>query len=823
MPPVIAQRYEILGALGQGGMGIVYRARDRVVDEVVVLKTMRSPLADKTARGRRFGAEVRMASRIRHKNICAIHGYGEEGDLRYIAMDCVDGIDLGQILREEGGFAEDEGYNVAIQVAKGLEAIHDAGVVHRDLKPEHIMRDSRGVIKLLNFRIHGLEDAESGTIVGTPAYMSPEQARGRKVDSRSDLYALGIVIFEIFTGQVPFRGSTPVVTLFKHLQEQPPLTGPQAAGIPRALTPVLKKLLAKDPAERYQTAGDVIDALLHARAASRRAEELPLSAPERAPATLLPDEDLWRALDETAPARPRGPEARAKRREGTDITRYPSIAVEGQVRPSAQVTLTVDLLLTVDPGTVSDGVRLADLAEDWKELEVDVYVESPYLSFRGDVNEGTVRVRRSAPSVPCLFDCTVASEVPSEKLELISSFYYRDRFCGRARRSFPLTRESAPSGAGRAASAGPPPAGQRPPAVAFPRDPHPPVLTVEISQDEDRPHELHWSLKVDRRYRGLLKPGRRRIKVGDPATYVRTLFSACESCQRGDHMRLMEGIGERLYEAAAEVFKNSYWSLRARLGDAFPIQFVSDDPHIPWELMRPVDPAGSPVAILAMTHPVARFLCKYEPEMRPEFRLGPIATIAPVYAESRTDVEPLPYAQSEKEMLRDRFHAIPIDGTRGKVFEVLEGRRVEAIAILHFAGHGHFSTKSADVSELVLEDGSLLALEVRRTETKLGERYGTFVILNACEVGATGRVLGTIGGWAESFLRTKFGGLIAPLWSVSDLDAPTAVEELVASLLKADRPVGEILQGIRASYGRKSPTFLSYIYYGDVMASFSAD
>ena len=150
---VIAQRYEILTLLGKGGMGMVYKAKDRALDEIVVLKTMRSQLAGDSDMVRRFRAEVRMARRIRHKNICAIHDYGEEGNLLYISMEFIDGIDLKQILREEGGFAADEGYNVAIQVAKGLEAIHEAGVIHRDLKSHNIMRDTRGVIKLLDFGI----------------------------------------------------------------------------------------------------------------------------------------------------------------------------------------------------------------------------------------------------------------------------------------------------------------------------------------------------------------------------------------------------------------------------------------------------------------------------------------------------------------------------------------------------------------------------------------------------------------------------------------------------------------------------------------------
>jgi serine/threonine-protein kinase len=267
---VIGQRYEILELLGRGGMGTIYKARDRVLDETVALKTMRWQLAGDAAMVRRFRAEIKVARRVRHRNICAIHDYGEEGSLLYISMEFIDGVDLRQILREEGGLPADKGFDVAVQVAKGLEAIHEAGVVHRDLKGHNIMRDARGVIKLLDFGLAKQEDADggmtaTGQIVGTPEYMSPEQVRGDKVDYRSDLYALGIVIFEIFTGRVPFRGDTPVLTIFKHLQEEPPLSGPDAEGIPATVIPVLKRLLAKSPSDRFGSAGEVIDALREAR------------------------------------------------------------------------------------------------------------------------------------------------------------------------------------------------------------------------------------------------------------------------------------------------------------------------------------------------------------------------------------------------------------------------------------------------------------------------------------------------------------------------------------------------------------------------------
>ncbi len=268
---VVADRYEVLSLLGEGGMGMVFKARDRQLDEVVALKVLRTDAAITPEMSRRFRAEIKLARKVTHKNVCRIHEYGQHGDLQYISMAYVDGVDLKHILREQGALSPDEAYAVAIAVAEGLQAVHDEGIVHRDLKTPNIMRDGRGVVRLMDFGIakQWEEGAPSltatGMIVGTPEYMSPEQCRGLKVDARSDLYALGIVVYELFTGRVPFRGDAAITTIIKHLQEAPPLEGPEATGIPPALIPILARCLAKTPEERYASAREVAAALSEAR------------------------------------------------------------------------------------------------------------------------------------------------------------------------------------------------------------------------------------------------------------------------------------------------------------------------------------------------------------------------------------------------------------------------------------------------------------------------------------------------------------------------------------------------------------------------------
>ena len=273
-------RYEILGPLGRGGMGMVYRAHDKTLDETVAIKVLRPDFAQDPTMAARFRSEIKLARKVRHRNVCAIHDYGEERGLLYISMELVEGVDLKRVLRERGALPFEEAFDVSIQIAEGLQAVHDAGIIHRDLKTPNIMVDPQKVARLMDFGIAkrqegGGASTATGQILGTPEYMSPEQAQGQRIDFRSDVYALGIVIYEIFTGNVPFRGETPISTILKHLHDPPPI---DTARVPDALRPVLRRALAKDPAARYASARALTEALREAhreaRAAGRPAHEM---------------------------------------------------------------------------------------------------------------------------------------------------------------------------------------------------------------------------------------------------------------------------------------------------------------------------------------------------------------------------------------------------------------------------------------------------------------------------------------------------------------------------------------------------------------------
>jgi eukaryotic-like serine/threonine-protein kinase len=264
---LFASRFEILGPLGRGGMGMVYRAFDRELGETVAIKVLRPDVARESFRNeQRFRSEIRLARRVRHRNVCSVYGDGVDRGLLYICMELIEGENLARFAREGAGLPPAEAWSATLQVADGLRAIHEVGVVHRDLKTANLMRDHAGIVRVMDFGIAkqhgpgtgGATVTATGALMGTPEYMSPEQLRGGEVDFRSDLYSLGVVVYELFTGALPFRGDTPVATIVKQLQEAPDLGLPR---LPESLRPVLARALAKDPEDRYATADEMGRAL----------------------------------------------------------------------------------------------------------------------------------------------------------------------------------------------------------------------------------------------------------------------------------------------------------------------------------------------------------------------------------------------------------------------------------------------------------------------------------------------------------------------------------------------------------------------------------
>lgn len=310
---LVGARYEILGSLGRGGMGTVYRARDRVLQVDVALKVLRGDLPQAAAMEERFRSEIRLARSVSHPNVCRIHDYGEEGPLRYISMELVEGENLKQRIRRLGKLPADEALGIAADVARGLEAIHDAGIVHRDLSPLNVTIDAKGRVRVMDFgiakQVAGGTASEStpGYFLGNPLYVSPEQARGRSVDARSDLYCLGLVLFEMLSGRPAFGAESSVATIYHHLQTDPPVEDP---AVPPRLRPVLARALAKEPDARYASAREMVDALLAVRDGTAPVRAVPSRRPRLAFAALVlaaASAFVWLARPSPAPPRPADP------------------------------------------------------------------------------------------------------------------------------------------------------------------------------------------------------------------------------------------------------------------------------------------------------------------------------------------------------------------------------------------------------------------------------------------------------------------------------------------------------------------------------------
>jgi len=247
--------YKILEKLGEGGMGVVYKAQDTKLKRTVALKFLPPELTRNPEAKERFVHEAQAASALDHPNICTIHEIDEANDRTFIVMACIDGPNLRERV-QAGSLKLDEALDIAIQVASGLQAAHEKGIVHRDLKSANIMITSQGQAKIMDF---GLAKSSSqttitrtGTTMGTPAYMSPEQTRGEQVDHRTDIWSLGVVLYEIVTGQLPFKGDHEQAVIYSILNVEPQPMTSLRTGVPMELERIVNKTLAKSPGERYQ-------------------------------------------------------------------------------------------------------------------------------------------------------------------------------------------------------------------------------------------------------------------------------------------------------------------------------------------------------------------------------------------------------------------------------------------------------------------------------------------------------------------------------------------------------------------------------------------
>ncbi len=260
-------KYRVVGTIGKGAMGEVYKAKDPLLNRYVAIKTIAPALAADPAFRRRFQREAQSAAQLNHTNIVTVFDFGEEDGLTYMAMELLEGRDLKDAVRSRDLRLGDK-LSVMEQICDGLAFAHAKGVVHRDLKPGNIHLQPNGQVKILDFGLARLGESDmtkTGTVMGTPHYMSPEQVRGQKADARSDVFSLGAVFYEMLSHHRPFEADSVHGVLFQILEQEPEPIRKWAPEVPAALVEVVERALAKDPAHRYADAGEMARGLADAR------------------------------------------------------------------------------------------------------------------------------------------------------------------------------------------------------------------------------------------------------------------------------------------------------------------------------------------------------------------------------------------------------------------------------------------------------------------------------------------------------------------------------------------------------------------------------
>ncbi len=285
-------RYEIIGELGQGAMGIVYKAKDPLIDRIVAIKTISLNLAmeEKEEYEARFYQEAKAAGRLSHPNIVTIYDVGKSGEVAYIAMEFLEGRELRDILNEDAHLPISQVLDIVVQVAQGLAYAHEHGIVHRDVKPANIMVVRDGHVKITDFGIARMASAavrtQTGMVLGSPKYMSPEQVMGKPIDQRSDIFSLGVMLYEMLAGQVPFNGENVNAIMYQILNAVPLPLNTLNPAVPDMLNFIVAKALAKVPDDRYRDAGEFANDLRACRDAVPRSAAV---KPQAAPITPLPD------------------------------------------------------------------------------------------------------------------------------------------------------------------------------------------------------------------------------------------------------------------------------------------------------------------------------------------------------------------------------------------------------------------------------------------------------------------------------------------------------------------------------------------------------
>lgn len=323
---MVSDRYEIIEELGRGGMGTVYRALDKEINEEVAIKFLKPEIAEDESTIERFRNELKIAHKIAHKNVCKMYHLAKEEGTHYITMEYVPGESLKKFIQNKGKLPEEKAITIAKQIANGLSEAHEMGVVHRDLKPQNIMIDPEGKAKIMDFGIArslaAIGVTQTGMIIGTPDYMSPEQVEGRESDQRSDIYSLGVLLYEMVTGSVPFEGDSSLSVALKHKTEIPPDPRELNDKLTDDLSAVILKCMEKDREQRYQSVEELLSDL---ESIEKGLETAAASPKSRAPAFLV--EQKGEEIEEEKPVFV----ARAQELEKLDLFLQKALSGKAQI------------------------------------------------------------------------------------------------------------------------------------------------------------------------------------------------------------------------------------------------------------------------------------------------------------------------------------------------------------------------------------------------------------------------------------------------------------------------------------------------------------
>ncbi|MFC3321031.1 CHAT domain-containing protein [Mesorhizobium cantuariense] len=491
------------------------------------------------------------------------------------------------------------------------------------------------------------------------------------------------------------------------------------------------------------------------------------------------------------------------------VERFPAITAFDVPKPGEVFRFSVNLLRSKHQWTIGDSVVIRDLDSDWSDLDLAVEIVSQELTFEAGANVGTIKIIRNADSVAASFEARVSSDTASQSVLIDAVFHYNGRYSGRARRDFELVNVSAPG----ASTSGVP---HRAPDGVIDVDrkaDSPELLLAILSASQPNRYIFYCTAPKARKAGGKGASGIVDLGLDGGQKFAQSLLVECPTLPPKCHESALRGIGERIWQSVPSVFKDVYWDLREEIGPNFPIQIVTDEPYVPWEMMRP-DEGDNPDEHdhLFMSHPISRWCIDFERGMPNTFGHGIIATCVPEYRSGAT----LPAAREEEAFLVSSYGAKKFGNTCGEFKSFWTTKLPEDhVTLLHFAGHG-YPAMDGQPARIRLSDGDVSTNDIHSGVT-LGKRDTTFVILNACDVGSSDVKLGLVDNWASKLTERRFGGLLAPIWKVKDETASMVVRDYVTNLMDGDT-VGNAMLIARVAGRRASATPFAYICYGDVMA-----